>query len=132
MLFQDILGQKFIKKHLTASIDGKRVAHAQLFVGASGSGVLPCAIAYAQYLICANSEGENTGVNTSCNLKFDHLAHPDLHFAYPVATTDSIKSHPVSDNFAKEWRTFVSQNPYGSLYDWHQHIGIEKKQGKIR
>ena len=131
MLFQDILGQKFIKKHLTASIDGKRVAHAQLFVGASGSGVLPCAIAYAQYLICANSEGENTGGNTSCNLKFDHLAHPDLHFAYPVATTDSIKSHPVSDNFAKEWRTFVSQNSYGSLYDWHQHIGIEKKQGKI-
>ncbi|MEH6658764.1 ATP-binding protein [Leeuwenhoekiella marinoflava] len=131
MLFQTILGQNFIKKHLTTSVDRKRVAHAQLFVGTSGSGVLPCAIAYAQYLICSNTEGENTGGSTSCNLKFDHLAHPDLHFAYPVATTDSIKSHPVSDNFAKEWRSFIKQNPYGSLYDWHQHIGIDKKQGKI-
>ncbi|HBT11305.1 MAG TPA: DNA polymerase III subunit delta', partial [Leeuwenhoekiella sp.] len=108
-----------------------RVAHAQLFVGASGSGVLPCALAYAQYLICNNTEGENTGGSAACNLKFDHLAHPDLHFAYPVAPNDTVKSHPVSDNFAKEWRAFIQENPYGSLYDWHRHIGIEKKQGKI-
>ncbi|HCW65529.1 MULTISPECIES: DNA polymerase III subunit [Leeuwenhoekiella] len=131
MQFQSILGQNFIKKHLTTSVDRGRVAHAQLFVGASGSGVLPCALAYAQYLICNNTEGENTGGSAACNLKFDHLAHPDLHFAYPVAPNDTVKSHPVSDNFAKEWRAFIQENPYGSLYDWHRHIGIEKKQGKI-
>ena len=131
MQFQSILGQHFIKKHLTTSVDRQRIAHAQLFIGSSGSGVLPCAIAYAQYLICTNTNGENTGGNASCNLKFDHLAHPDLHFAFPVATTDSVKSHPVSDNFSKEWREFLNLNPYGSLYDWHQHLGIEKKQGKI-
>ncbi|WP_442847064.1 DNA polymerase III subunit [Leeuwenhoekiella sp. H156] len=131
MQFQSILGQQFIKNHLTTSVDRKRIAHAQLFVGISGSGVLPCAVAYAQYLICANADGENRGGNTSCNLKFEHLSHPDLHFAFPVATTDSVKSHPVSDHFAKEWREFFGKNPYGSLYDWHQHLGIEKKQGKI-
>ena len=131
MQFQSILGQNFIKKHLTTSVDRGRVAHAQLFVGPSGSGVLPCALAYAQYLICNNVDGENSGGSSACNLKFDHLAHPDLHFAYPVAPNENVKSHPVSDNFAKEWRAFIQENPYGSLYDWHRHIGIEKKQGKI-
>ncbi len=131
MQFQSILGQEFIKNHLTTSVDRKRIAHAQLFTGASGSGVLPCAIAYAQYLICGNIDGENTGGSASCNLKFDHLSHPDLHFAFPVATTENVKSHPVSNHFSKEWRDFFSKNPYGSLYDWHQHLGIEKKQGKI-
>ena len=131
MLFKDIIGQEFIKKHLTASVDRGRIAHAQLFVGPSGSGVLPMAIAYAQYLVCANKNGENSGENAACNLKFDNLSHPDIHFAYPVATTDKVKSHPVSAHFAKEWREFVASTPYGNLYDWHQHIGIEKKQGQI-
>jgi len=131
VLFKDIIGQEFIKKHLTASVDRGRVAHAQLFVGKAGSGVLPMAIAYAQYLVCANKNGENQGENTACNLKFDNLSHPDIHFAYPVATTDKVKSHPVSSHFFKEWRDFVASSPYGNLYDWHQHIGIGKKQGQI-
>ena len=131
MQFSDILGQQFIKKHLTASVDGNRVAHAQLFVGKSGSGVLPMAIAFAQYLICSNAGGENTSGPVACNTKFKHLSHPDLHFSFPVATTEKIKSHPVSTHFLKEWGNFVAKNPYGSLYEWHQHIGIEKKQGQI-
>ena len=90
MLFKDIIGQEFIKKHLTASVDRGRIAHAQLFVGPSGSGVLPMAIAYAQYLVCANKNGENSGENAACNLKFGNLSHPDIHFAYPVATTDTV------------------------------------------
>ncbi len=131
MLFSEILGLPFIKKHLTQSVDGGRIAHAQLFTGAHGSGTLLMAIAYAQYVLCQNTEGENTGGNASCNLKFNHLSHPDLHFAYPVATNDKIKKHPVSDNFAVEWRAFIQQHPYGSLFDWYQSLGIENKQGQI-
>ncbi len=131
MLFSEILGLPHIKKHLTHSVDGKRIAHAQLFSGASGSGVLPMAIAYAQYILCNNTNGENTGGNQACNLKFDHLAHPDLHFAYPVATNDKIKRHPIADHFAQEWRSFIQKTPYGTIFDWYQHIGIENKQGQI-
>jgi DNA polymerase-3 subunit delta' len=131
MQFSDIIGQEFIKKHLTASVDGNRVAHAQLFVGKSGSGVLPMSIAFAQYLICSNADGENTGGPVACNAKFKHLSHPDLHFAFPVATTETVKKHPVSTHFLKEWGDFIAKNPYGSLYEWHQHLGIEKKQGQI-
>ncbi|MGB3775564.1 MAG: DNA polymerase III subunit delta' [Leeuwenhoekiella sp.] len=130
MQFSDIIGQEFIKSHLTTSIDGNRVAHAQLFVGNSGSGVLPMAIAFAQYLICSNSDGNNKG-SSACNAKFKHLSHPDLHFAFPVATNENVKKNPVSGHFLKEWGEFVARNPYSSLYEWYQYIGIEKKQGQI-
>jgi len=131
MLFSEILGLAHIKSYLTTSVERGRIPHAQLFVGPSGSGTLPMAIAYAQYILCQNKEGENSGGINSCNIKFDHLAHPDLHFAYPVATNDKVKKHPTANHFAEEWRTFVKDTPYGSIFDWHVLLGIEKKQGQI-
>lgn len=131
MLFSNVIGQDFIKSHLTQSADKGRIPHAQLFVGTAGSGTLPMAIAYAQYILCKNSNGENSGGNEACNLKFEQIAHPDLHFAFPVATTSRIKSHPVSSHFATEWRNFLREKPYGNLYDWHKHLEIEKKQAQI-
>jgi DNA polymerase-3 subunit delta' len=131
MLFNDILGQVHIKNHLTKSAETGRIPHAQLFVGPEGSGTLPIAIAYAQYLLCGNLGGENVGENTACNLKFEHFSHPDLHFVFPVATTDGIKSHPISDHFMVEWRQFLSESPYGSLFDWLRNLGIQNKQGLI-
>ncbi|MDT0685510.1 ATP-binding protein [Autumnicola psychrophila] len=131
MLFSNIIGLPHIKKHLTTTADRSRIPHAQLFVGKNGSGTLPMAIAYAQYILCQNSEGENSSGVSSCNVKFNNLSHPDLHFAFPVATNDKVKSHPVSSNFLTEWRKFVASNPYANLLDWYQEIGIEKKQGQI-
>ncbi|MBP8066446.1 MAG: DNA polymerase III subunit delta', partial [Flavobacterium sp.] len=129
MLFQDILGQHHLKSHLTKSADSGRIPHAQLFVGPEGSGTLAMAIAYARYLLCGNVQGENTGGNQACNLKFEHFSHPDLHFVYPVATNSDVKSHPISDNFLPQWREFVAKNSYGSLFEWLKYIGIENKQG---
>ncbi|WP_340201002.1 DNA polymerase III subunit delta' [Ascidiimonas sp. W6] len=131
MLFSEVLGQDYIKKHLTTSVDNKRVSHAQLFVGNEGTGTLAMAIAYARYLLCENTQGENEGGNAACNLKFEHLSHPDLHFAFPVAANHKVKSHPVSAHFLEEWRQFIKEQPYGNLFDWHRLIGIEKKQGQI-
>lgn len=131
MLFNDILGLQHIKSHLATSADAGRIAHAQLFIGPEGSGTLAMAVAYAQYLICKNSNGENEGGLQACNLKFDSLSHPDMHFAFPVANSDKVKSHAVSDHYMEEWRQFVKEQPYGNLFDWYQLIGIEKKQGQI-
>ena len=131
MLFSEVLGLPHIKNHLTTTADRGRIPHAQLFVGNHGSGILPMAIAYAQYVLCGNANAENTSGNSSCNLKFNQLSHPDLHFVFPVATNDVVKSHPVSNHFLESWRNFVKTNPYGSLFDWYQQIGIENKQGQI-
>ena len=131
MLFSEILGQEHIKRHLTTTADESRIAHAQLFVGPEGSGTLPMAIAYAQYILCNNQNSENTGGNESCNLRFKKLSHPDLHFAFPVTSTDKVKKHPVSSHFLEEWRQLVDQQPYGNLFDWYQILGVDNKQGQI-
>lgn len=131
MLFSKILGQVHIKKHLTSSVDVGRIPHAQLFVGPEGSGTLAMAIAYAQYILCSNSSGENNNGNAACNLKFDSFSHPDLHFAFPVTTNDKVKKHPVSGKFLEEWRQLLKQQPYGNLFDWYQLLGVDNKQGQI-
>ena len=131
MLFSDILGLTHIKNHLALSADAGRIPHAQLFVGPEGSGTLPMALAYAQYVICDNSNGENSGGNETCNSKCGAIAHPDVHFAFPVANSDKVKSHAVSNHYMNEWRQFIKEQPYGNLFDWYRLIGIEKKQGQI-
>ena len=131
MLFSDIIGQTHIKKHLTTSVDNGRVPHAQLFVGPEGSGTLPMAIAYAQYVLCANKSGENDNGNEACNIKFNNYSHPDLHFAFPVTTNDKIKRHPVSKHFLEEWRDLLNKQPYGNLFDWYKQLGVDNKQGQI-
>lgn len=131
MLFKHVLGLSHIKSHLAKSADMGRIPHAQLFVGPEGCGTLSMAIAYAQYLICQNGEAENENGIEACNIKFKSLSHPDMHFAFPVAGSDRVKQHAVSDHYLEEWRRFVKEQPYGNLFDWYQLIGIEKKQGLI-
>lgn len=131
MKFSDIVGQNHLKNHLTNSVQKGRIPHAQLFIGPEGSGTLPMALAYAQYIICNNTGSENEGGSAACNLKFNHLQHPDLHFVYPVATTDSIKSNATSNDFLSTWIDFLKETPYGSVNDWYEAIGIQKKQGNI-
>jgi DNA polymerase-3 subunit delta' len=131
MLFSNIIGQENIKKHLIKTVENGRIPHAQLFVGPTGSGTLPMAIAYARYILCKNKEGENNTGDGACNTKFEKLMHPDLHFAFPVTTNDKVKKHPTSNSFMHDWRIFVDETPYGSLFNWYQLLGIENKQGQI-
>lgn len=131
MFFSKVLGQEYIKNHLIQSAKNGRVPHAQLFIGPEGSGTLLMAIAYAQYLLCHKGGGENSNVNESYKLKFNTYSHPDLHFVFPVATNDKIKSHPVSNHFMEEWRELLKEQPYGNLFDWYKKIGVDNKQGQI-
>lgn len=126
MEFAAVLGQEHLKNHLIRSTDNGRISHAQLFVGKEGSGTLPMAIAYAQYILCSTNPDTD-----ACKLKCSKLIHPDLHFAFPVATTSSIKSKPVSKFFLAEWREFLLMNPYRNLFEWLQTLGVENKQGLI-
>jgi DNA polymerase-3 subunit delta' len=126
MLFNQIIGQEHIKNHLQVSAENGRIPHAQLFVGKEGSGTLPMAIAYAQFLLCNSSENPE-----ACAVKCNKLQHPDLHFAFPVTTNDVVKKHAVSNLFLENWRNFIASDPYGGLFNWLQFIGVENKQGNI-
>jgi DNA polymerase-3 subunit delta' len=130
MDFSEVIGQQYIKSHLIKTVKNGRIPHTQLFVGKSGSGILPLVLSYAKEILC-HSFTKGSDEFIACKNKIEKLAHPDLHFVYPVNTNENIKKNPISDNFSSEWRKFVLKNPYASLYNWYQFIGIEKKQGNI-
>ncbi len=130
MFFKDVIGQDEIKKRLIRSVHEERISHAQLFAGAEGTGKLALAIAYAQYVSCQNRrETDSCGVCPSCH-KFQKLAHPDLHFVFPVFNTPKIKN-PVSDDFLPNWREIIFKNPYFDLSQWLAHIDAGNAQGLI-
>lgn len=130
MEYSEVIGQKHLKAHLSKTIENERISHAQLFAGSPGSGLLPMAIAYAKELLCSTFE-KGSAEYEICANKVAKLVHPDLHFVYPVNTNDNIKKNAVSSDFTAAWRDFVIQNPYGSLFEWLQSLGIENKQGNI-
>jgi DNA polymerase-3 subunit delta' len=130
MLFAEIPGNKSVKQVLINSVANNRIAHAQLFLGNFGDAKLALALAFAQYLNCEKRR-ETDSCNTchSC-LLYNSLTHPDLHIIFPVMKINNIKN-PVSDNFIKQWRERVLENPYLSLTQWYQYFGAENKQGGI-
>ncbi len=127
MLFKDIVGQNGVKTHLRHTASEGRVAHAQLFLGTEGSGNLPLALAYAQYVLCSNPQAEEAcGACKHCK-KASKLIHPDLHFSYPT-----VGAKALSTEFLPQFREAIAQNPYMTDYDWVQKIGGgENKQGNI-
>lgn len=131
MLFNKIIGQQQVKERLIQTVKENRVSHAQLFIGANGSGKLALAIAYAQYVNCkSRSETDSCGICPSC-IKYEKLIHPDLHFIYPIAATKEVKK-PRSADFIESWRSLLIENNYYiSLNEWFEKIGIENKQGII-
>lgn len=128
MLFSEIIGQEDLKKRLIASVKDGRVSHAQLFLGEEGTGNLPLALAYAQYIMCEDKQTQDAcGVCSSC-IKNQKLVHPDLHFVFPTANTDKAKGKPVSDIFLEEWREIVLDNKaYFSINQWQEKIQTENK-----
>ncbi|HVG42908.1 MAG TPA: hypothetical protein VM888_14955 [Chitinophagaceae bacterium] len=149
MQFKDVIGQKEVKLHLAEMVQHNRLSHALLFLGKEGSGALPLAIAFAQYITCQKVAGEPSGpslfgeevpvekivINDSCGEcsscnKAEGLVHPDIHFSFPVVTKKP-GTPPVSTDYITDFREFIQQYPYGNIYDWLQAIGAENKQGNI-
>jgi len=134
MQFADVIGQAQVRDSLIETVRLNRVSHAMLFLGHEGSGALPLALAFAQYLVCDRVNArvpmtDSCGVCAAC-VKARQLIHPDIHFAYPVIPRKP-GDKPVSADYSSEWREFVAQYPYGNAYDWLQFIGAENKQGNI-
>lgn len=130
MFFKDIIGQKEVKERLISSAGKGIIPHAQLFCGQEGVGKFPLALAYAQYLNCENpSETDSCGKCPSC-VKYNHLAHPDLHFVFPIIKK-AAKKKEVCDDYITEWREFIKQSSYFNLSQWLDHIDAENSQGLI-
>lgn len=156
MTFHNIIGQAHVKQQLIELVQHNRLSHALLFIGKEGSGALPLALAFAQYLTCEKVQGRHTALpagptlfgepepvtsqtqylSDSCGtcpacLKAAQLVHPDIHFSYPTVTKKAGEK-PIATDFITEWREFIKLNPYGNLFDWIELIKEkDNSQGKI-
>ncbi|WP_099365139.1 DNA polymerase III subunit [Sphingobacterium sp. 1.A.4] len=128
MQLEKIIGHDALKQQLIATVQENRVSHAQLFLGPEGSGALPLAVAYAQYINCENrSASDSCGTCASC-LKYEKLIHPDLHFSYPFFAK---KSEETSSTYMEDWRAAFLANPYMGLSYWRNQLEAENKQANI-
>lgn len=128
MQFSEIVGQKHVIRQLIQTVTDNRVSHAQLFLGPAGSGSLPLAFAYAQYISCLNRQsGDSCGECASCR-KYSRLIHPDLHFSYPFFAKHK---EDTAATFIKEWRDAFLNNPYLDLDEWRSRLDAENKQANI-
>ncbi len=60
MQFSQVIGQHDLKAQLTHMIQQNRLSHALLFLGKEGSGSLPLALAFAQYITCEKNPLQTT------------------------------------------------------------------------
>jgi len=138
MLFNQVIGQLEIKAKLRNLVENNRLSHALLLNAPEGAGGLPLALAFTQYLVCERVSKAETGFDfpvESCNkcpscIKASKLAHPDIHYVYPVIVRKTGEK-PLSTEFITEWREFITQFPYGNIYDWLLFIQSDNKQGNI-
>lgn len=130
MYFKDIIGQEDIKQRLIQSAQTNRVPHARLFTEQGGAGAFPLALAYARYLNCTDrTETDACGHCPSCR-KYDALAHPDLHFVFPIVAKKE-KKKEVCDDYLTEWRAFLNGRPYFNLDHWLDYIEAGNSQALI-
>lgn len=151
MLFKEVIGQGATKQHLAEMVEQNRLSHALLFLGKEGSGALPIALAFAQYVVSLPKPspvvedlfGGMTALEPALSFihpdeiasqpafqRAEQLIHPDLHFSFPVIPKKP-GDKPTSADYIAEWREFIKSYPYGNVYDWLQFIGAENKQGNI-
>lgn len=157
MLFIDVIGQQATKQQLCEMVQHNRLSHALLFLGKEGSGALPLALAFAQYVslnphaqpaqnagpslfgeeepVAPNvpatpAEADAFMEKHEAYSKATRYIHPDIHYAYPVIPRKS-GDKPKSTDYITEWREFIAQYAYGNAFDWLQFIGAENKQGNI-
>ena len=128
MKFSEIIGHDDLKRRLRQQIDAGRVSHAQLFTGLAGYGTLPLALAYVQYLFCPNRHaGDSCGECPSCR-QIEALAHPDLHFVFPVNKREKKSGEVVtSDLFIEKWREiWHEKRGVFSAEEWYESLDLGK------
>ena len=129
MFFKDIIGQTEAKQRLIKEIQEGKIPHARLFCGGQGTGKLPLAIAYARYLSCEHPGATDACGNCPNCIKYNKLAHPDLHFAFPVIKQKN--KDTVSDDFLTLWREMLQNTPYFNMNIWLEQMGAENQQAQI-
>ncbi len=130
MFFSTIKEHPSATERILTSLQEDRLGHALLLTGPRGSGQLPLALALARYLHCERPDGQDACGQCPACKKHNNLAHPDLHFSFPIVLNKK-EGVEVADDRIDQWREAVQENPYLNGPEWHRKLGNENKQGTI-
>ena len=99
---------------LCGMADSGRVPHAILLHEEDGGGGVALGIKFLEHLYGGNP-------------RVAKMIHPDIHFVFPLI----LSGDSVSEQYAKEWRALVQENPGFSEGDLYDALGFEGKNTVI-
>ena len=131
MFFRDVVGQEKAKSLLRKYVERQQIPHALLFTGSDGSGTLPLAVAFAQYVNCQSptADGDSCGVCPSCQL-FQQMKHPDFIPFYPSFTAESGANLMAKEQTeTTQLCSLLNEKHYLTEEDWNNAlVGKSSKQ----
>ena len=92
MLFKDVIGQDNVKQQLLQLVGQNRLSHALLFLGKEGSGALPLALAFANYVSLFSYPNANAAATAPASL-----------FGEPDTEANDVAPVNVNGQQADEW-----------------------------
>lgn len=99
---------------LCGMADSGRVPHALLLHEDDGGGGVALGMKFLEHLYGGNP-------------RVAKMIHPDIHFVFPLI----LSGDSVSEQYAKEWRSLVQENPGFSEGDLYEALGFEGKNTVI-
>jgi DNA polymerase-3 subunit delta' len=99
---------------LCGMADSGRVPHAILLHEEDGGGGVALGMKFLEHLYGGNP-------------RVAKMIHPDIHFVFPLI----LSGDAVSEQYAKEWRALVQENPGFSEGDLYDALGFEGKNTVI-
>jgi len=130
LLLKDIIGYNDIKDQFITAYKFNKLHHAHLLMDQPQGASLPLVIAFAQYINCQQPiDNDSCNLCSSC-LKYNKLAHPDLHFSFPYQI-DKKNNIELCQDLYPSWKNQFESNQYFSDLDWINTIELNNSQGKI-
>lgn len=125
MRFSDVIGHSSAKSRLIEMVDSGHLPHALLLISPPGSGEVMLGRALAQFIHCTGRKPGDTdscGVCPSCR-QHQSLNHADLHFSFPILKRGTAAKDTVCDDWATEWREFITADPWMDMRKWPVMLG---------
>ena len=110
------------------SIDKGRVANTYLMIGKADSDVLGSSFELIKSIIKSPYSNLEIPKQQASLERLKSLTNPDIHYFYPVNTTNEVKTKASSDDFIEKWREIVLSGTKIKLTDWYDKIGLGNKQ----
>lgn len=126
--FSEVVGQEAVKQRIRHDVQNGRMPHALMLAGPAGVGKLPMALALGRYLTCPNRTEEDACGRCPACMKWEKLAHPDVHFVFPILKRG--KKETCND-FLPGWRELLTAMPYFDMSHYRQAMDIATGQAIV-